>query len=338
MNTERIRALRPEGLRSPGDPWAAPPVVRETERLPASAGGGTASALTLFLVGAECPFTCVFCDLWRHTLDGPTPSGALPAQVDAALGALESEPDFELGRTVVKLYNASNFFEPRAVPPEDRDALADRLSGALQVVVECHPRLVLRRGEECLAFAERLAGTLEVAMGLETVHPEAFPRLNKGMALPDFAAAAGWLAERGIGVRAFVQVGVPWVPAEESVEWAVRSAEHAFEAFAGQVAVIPTRGGPDGGGAMEALAREGAFVPPTLADLEDALDGCLSLPAARLDGEGDGESGAVATADLWDLEALATCSECLPARRERLARMNLSGVVEPRVACRECGG
>jgi archaeosine synthase beta-subunit len=334
LGAREIRARRSESLRSPGDPWAAPPVVRETERLPASAGGGTAPALTLFLVGAECPFTCVFCDLWRHTLDGPTPPGALPAQVDAALAALESEPDFDLGRTVVKLYNASNFFEPRAVPPEDRDALADRLAGALRVVVECHPRLVLRRGDEHAAFAERLSGTLEVALGLETVHPESFPRLNKGMALPDFAAAAGRLVEHGIGVRAFVQVGVPWVPAEEAVEWAVRSAEHAFEAFAGQVSVIPTRGGPDGGGAMAVLAREGAFVPPTLADLEDALDGCLELPAARI----DGDVGAVATADLWDLEGLATCSGCLPARRGRLARMNLSGAVEPRVACRACGG
>jgi hypothetical protein len=349
VNTARIRALRDPGTRAPGDPWAAPPALREAERLPGPRGeGGTAPALTLFLVGAECPFTCVFCDLWRHTLDGPTPPGALPAQVDAALADLAGEPGFELGRTVVKLYNASNFFEPRAVPPEDRDALADRLSGALRVVVECHPRLVLRRGDECAAFAERLAGpaglasgagaTLEVALGLETVHPEAFPRLNKGMALPDFAAAARWLVEHGIGVRAFVQVGLPWVPADESVAWAVRSAEHAFAAGAGQVAVIPTRGGPGPtghGGALEVLAREGAFVPPTLADLEGGLDGCLELPAARRDREG---CGAVATADLWDLEELATCDACLPPRRERLARMNLSGVVEPRVACPACGG
>lgn len=319
LGTREIRALRVRGpARDPGDPWSAPPVVAETERLP---GGGTAPALTLFLVGAECPFTCVFCDLWRHTLDGPTPPGALAAQVEATL----AESETPLAGTVVKLYNASNFFEPRAVPPADRGAIADRLAGALRVVVECHPRLV---GAECFAFAERIGGTLEVAMGLETVHPEAFPRLNKGMAQGDFAAAAGRLRERGIAVRAFVQVGVPWVPPEESVRWAVRSAEHAFAAGVQNVAVIPTRGGP---GAMEELLQGGAFVPPTLEDLEAALDGCLSLPAAS-------DDGAVATADLWDLDALADCAECLAARRERLTRINLSGTVEPRVSCPACGG
>lgn len=317
LGTREIRALRARGpARSPGDPWSAPPVVAETERL---RGGGTAPALTLFLAGAECPFTCVFCDLWRHTLNGPTPPGALVAQVEAAVAGLGTD----LAGTVVKLYNASNFFEPRAVPPADRDDIAERLAGALRVVVECHPRLV---GEECFAFARRLSGTLEVAMGLETVHPEAFSRLNKGMAQGDFAAAAGRLREGGIGVRAFVQVGVPWVPPEESVEWAVRSAEHAFAAGAGHVAMIPTRGGP---GAMDVLAERGVFVPPTLEDLEAALDGCLALAAAS-------DGGAVATADLWDLDALADCAECLPARRERLARMNLVGASEPPVSCGAC--
>ena len=56
----------------------------EEERTP---GGGTTPALTVFLAGAECPFTCVFCDLWRETLDGPTPRGALPEQIRKALAA-----------------------------------------------------------------------------------------------------------------------------------------------------------------------------------------------------------------------------------------------------------
>ena len=71
-------------------------------------------------------------------------------------------------------------------------------------VVECHPLFVGRR---CLEFADRLDGRLQVAMGLETVHPEASSRLNKRSGLDDFRRAAGYLALYGIELRAFVLVG-----------------------------------------------------------------------------------------------------------------------------------
>lgn len=324
LTTRAIRALR--GPKAPPDPWAVPPTLLEEERLPWGAGprqGGPAiaPALTVFLAGAECPFTCVFCDLWRHTLDGPTPPGALTAQLQ---GALAAHPDLALGDAVVKLYNASNFFERRAVPAEDLEAMARLLAESRRVVVECHPRLV---GPECFTFADALGGRLEVALGLETVHPEAFPRLNKGMELADFHAAAGRLRERGLAVRAFVQVGAPFVPPAEAVPWAVRSAAHALAAGAGSVALIPARGG---NGAMEVLVERGAFTPPTLGELEEALARSLELPPVR--------AGAVVTADLWDLERFADCSRCLPPRRARLARMNLAGAVEPTVPCPDCGG
>src|SRR6185295_5330636 len=153
--------------------------------------GPSARVLTVFLAGAECPFSCVFCDLWRHTIDGPTRRGALPAQIEKALAAAGPIPD----GAQVKLYNASNFFEPRAVPPEDDEAIAALLAPFAQVVVECHPRLVGARAER---FAARLAESqsptrasrrLQVAMGLETVHPHALPRLGKAMTLDGFAGA-----------------------------------------------------------------------------------------------------------------------------------------------------
>lgn len=320
LSTREIRALR--GPKERVDPWAAPPALLEQERLPG--GSGTAPALTVLLAGAECPFTCVFCDLWRHTLNGPTPPGALLAQLELALAA---HPGLDLPRTVVKLYNASNFFDDLAAPPADRAGLARRLAGARRVVVECHPRLV---GAECFTFARALAdggAETEVALGLETVHPGALARLNKGMDLADFGAAAARLRERGIAVRAFVQVGLPLIPREEAVDWAVASVAHALEAGAEHVALIPTRGG---NGALELLAERGEFAPPSLADLERALERALELPLTR--------AGAVVTADLWDLERFARCRSCLPARRERLRRMNLTGQLEPVVTCPVCAG
>jgi hypothetical protein len=89
------------------------------------------------------------------------------------------------------------------------------------------------------------------------------------------------------------------------------------------VALIPVR---SGNGAMDVLAAQGDFTPPSLAQLEAALDGCLAL------------GGGVAQADLWDFDRLARCPACAAPRRERLARLNLTGSSEPRLACAECGG
>ncbi len=311
LPAETIRALR--APKRPIDPWRALASFWETERTPR---GGEIAALTVLLAGAECPFTCVFCDLWRETLDGPTPAGAIPAQLRAVLDEVGPLPP----RAAIKLYNASNFFDQRAVPVGDEDEILALLAPFARVTVECHPRLV---GARCLRFAERLAGTLEVAMGLETIHPAALPRLGKAMTLEDFERAAATLAGAGIAMRAFVLVGAPFVPREETVEWAVRSAEYAFAQGAGRVALIPVRGG---NGALEKLQVGGDFTPPCLARLEAAGERCLAL------GMG------IVTADLWDARRFATCEECAERRIGRLDEMNRTGQVALREpACSVCG-
>src|ERR1043165_2193720 len=84
----RIRSLRPP--KPSVDAWSAHAWVTEDERRP---DGTVERALTIFLAGAECPFTCSFCDLWRYTIDGPTPIGALPKQIgDTVALAGELQP------------------------------------------------------------------------------------------------------------------------------------------------------------------------------------------------------------------------------------------------------
>src|SRR5690606_2433630 len=119
----------------------------------------------------ECPFQCLMCDLWKNTLDAPTPQGAILKQLDHALERLPPAP-------VIKLYNSGNFFDRKAIPPEEYGAIADRLKGYRRIIVENHPLLC---DENCLAFNELLEGRLEVAMGLESIHPKVWPRLNKQM-------------------------------------------------------------------------------------------------------------------------------------------------------------
>jgi len=270
----------------------------EDERAPS---GGVERALTVFLAGAECPYTCSFCDLWRWTLDGPTPPGALPAQLSRALESLAPPLPHRL-----KLYNASNFFDRRAVPAEDLPRIAELAAPFAAVTVESHANTI---GPSTLEFAALLSGKLEVAVGLETVHPVAAAHLNKKLELDRFDRAAGFLAEHDIDLRVFVLLGAPYVPVEESIEWTLRTVEYAAGLGAGRIAVIPVRGG---NGEIERLQHLGAFVPPTLAQLEHALEQCRGIRSA------------VVTADLWDIERLPGCESCRPQRVARIQSMNLS--------------
>ncbi len=313
LGPRRIRALRPP--RPALDPWRPQGFEVEEER---TLDGRRVPALTVFLTGAECPFTCVFCDLWRFTLDGPTPPGALPAQLDRVLARVG--PQGPGAR--IKLYNASNFFEPRAVPPADLTAIASRVRPFERVVVECHPRLV---GEACLELAASLEGRLEVAMGLETVHPEAVARLGKAMTVADFDRSAARLRDAGVAIRVFVLVGAPYQPVAEAVEWAVSSAEHAVAAGVETVSLIPVR---SGNGALDRLAAAGLWRAPGLAELEAAVDGAMARVGGR----------AVVAADLWDVERLAACPECAGARIERLRRLALDGGPVAAVVCGRCAG
>ena len=306
----RIRSLRPP--KPAVDPHRAHGSVLETERRP---DGRLERALTIFLAGAECPFTCCFCDLWRWTVDGRTAVGALPTQLEAVL--LEADRSASHAERL-KLYNASNFFDPRAVPVADRPRLAELAAPFAGVTVESHASTI---GPATLEFARRLPGRLEVGMGLETIHPVAAAHLNKRLDLHAFERAAGYLTDHDIDVRVFVLLGAPYVPADASVEWTLRAVEHAARCGASVVSIIPVRGG---NGEMERLAQLGAFTPPTLSQLETSLDHCLLVP------------GCVVTADLWNVEELPACDDCRAMRVARLYRINVHGRPEPRHICPVC--
>jgi radical SAM enzyme (TIGR01210 family) len=280
-----------------------------------AATGAIERALTVFLAGAECPFTCSFCDLWRWTLDGPTPRGALPVQLGRALEGLRGSLPERL-----KLYNASNFFDHRAVPIEDLPRIAELAAPFQAVTVESHASMI---GADVLAFQSLLSGKLEVAIGLETIHPVAMAHLNKRLDLARFDRAADFLGAHDIGLRVFVLLGLPYVPAEEGVEWTVRTVEYAAARGAARIAVIPVRGG---NGELERLQALGDFVPPTLAQLERALEQCLPIRSA------------VITADVWDIERLPACKTCRAERIARIQSMNHSPSAKspPQVPCSAC--
>jgi radical SAM enzyme (TIGR01210 family) len=254
------------GPRSQHDPWQYQDLIVEEEL---AADGQLVQMAVVLLTGRECPWRCVMCDLWRHTVTGDTPAGAIPAQIAAARKAWSPRHVI----TQVKLYNAGSFFDPRAVPEGDYDAVASGLEGVTRVIVESHPALVGPRVDRFLASLDRggsgKAIRLEVAMGLETAHPVALERLNKRMTVADFARAADALVARGVGVRAFVLIDPPFVPDADQHAWLLQSIDAALSSGADVVSLVPTR---TGNGAMESLAAEQRFRTPLLDALERSVD------------------------------------------------------------------
>jgi archaeosine synthase beta-subunit len=276
-----------------------------------SAAGEIVPVATVFLTNKECPWRCLMCDLWRNTLTETVSAGAIPAQIEYALQRLTSARQ-------IKLYNSGSFFDVQALPLQDHSTIADQVAGFDRVIVESHPALI---GENCFRFRDRLTGHLEVAMGLETAHPEVLERLNKRMTTEQFAAAAGVLRNQDIDLRVFILVKPPFMGEDEALDWAKRSLDLAFDCGATAAALIPTRGG---NGAMEELAAAGEFSPPRLATLEAAMAYGLSLHRGRV------------FADLWEPKTADTCPHCYDPRISRLRAMNLQQAVLPSISCSSC--
>ena len=170
-STERIKfddkgilALR--SLKNPVTPDRPYAYLVEKER---SSSGLVDDVATIFLTNSECPFRCLMCDLWKNTTDKQMEEGDIPGQIKWALDRLPSVDH-------VKLYNSGNFFDLKAIPENDYPEIAQLLSGFKSVTIECHPKLI---NDRCLDFDKMLDPELEVAIGLETVHPDILPLLNK---------------------------------------------------------------------------------------------------------------------------------------------------------------
>lgn len=263
---------------------------------------------TLFLVNQECPFRCLMCDLWKNTLDSKIAVGKIPDQIRFALRQLAPAPH-------VKLYNSANFFDPNAIPVEDYDSILELVQDKQTVIVENHPKIL---PATLPYFQERLPGTLEIAMGLETIHPDILPRLNKRMDLTDFERACEKLINWEVQIRTFILLRPPGLNESEGCDWALRAVEFAFRNGVGVCTIIPTRAG---NGMMETLQAAGHFQPPTLRSLESVLEAGLAMEQGRV------------FVDLWDAETMSGCQQCKSARIDRMQQMNFTQQIPPAISC-----
>ncbi|MGB0715293.1 MAG: radical SAM protein [Phycisphaerae bacterium] len=300
--------LEARGARNQLDPFRAYGAFVESER---TITGEHVDIATILITNRECPFRCLMCDLWQNTTETTVPPGAIPEQIRHALKKLPQARQ-------IKLYNAGSFFDPGAIPMADWQAIAAIVESFDRVIVEAHPRYI---NERCFNFAELIRGTLEVAIGLETIDPEVLPRLNKQMTVHDFDQAVRQLREHGIDSRAFILIRAPYQTEDEGLHWAKASIDHAFEAGVGTCTLIPTRAG---NGIMDKLQREGEFSPPGLKSIYESFRHGLQTKRGRT------------FLDLWDMESWLSCSDCLQAWISKFESMNRSQEIEPPVTC-HCG-
>ena len=267
---------------------------------------------TIFLTNRECPFKCLMCDLWQNTLDHSVAVGDIPLQIARALSDLPPAKH-------LKLYNSGNFFDKKAIPVEDYAHIAKIAESFESVLIEAHPSFI---GQPVIDFQKMLKGNLQVAMGLETTHPEVMQQLNKQMTLKDFSNAVQFLKDHEIPTRAFILLRPPFLSEEEGVLWAKKSIDFAFDAGVECAVIIPTR---PGNGAVDRLEEDGYFNRPSLSSLEEVLKYGIALDKGRV------------MADLWDIEQFSSCQSCLTSRTNRMEQMNLTQQILPSQPCEICG-
>lgn len=271
-----------------------------------SALGSVEEVATIFLSNKECPFHCLMCDLWRNTTDERVSIGDIPRQISWALERIPHSVRH------IKLYNSGNFFDKQAIPHEDHQDIAGLLTQFDSIIVESHPKLV-----NSVTLDQSLWPNLQIAMGLETVHPGVLKKLNKKMSLSDFAKAANKLTSMGISSRAFILLKPPFLDEKEGIHWARKSVDFAFDCGVECCVIIPTR---PGNGALDRLSPV-YFSPPNLQSLEDVLEYGISLGKGRV------------FADLWDVQRFSQCQNCLDLRVQRMHQMNLTQQYIPGVEC-----
>ena len=129
------------------------------------------------------------CDLWQYTTESDTPRGAIPAQIDDARRALESSGDRHRHEAVQRRQLLRSACGSRRRlrryrrPPRGPRARHRRITS----LADWRPRPAgFSTALESNAGLMRPAPALEVAMGLETAHPDALERLHKRMTVDGF--------------------------------------------------------------------------------------------------------------------------------------------------------
>ena len=204
------------------------------------------------------------CDLWRFTTRDRHAGRRHPGPSRGGTHSL-AERGEQISR--VKLYNASNFFDPRAVPESDYGDIAAATRRGLRAGDRRVASLAHRRPRRAVSRRARRP-RLEVAMGLETVHPAALDALNKRMTTEDFARRPTISVVAGCRSASSCSLRHHSCRRGTGRRGCCSRSRLLKSCGASVISLIPTRAG---NGTMEALTAQKLFRAPTQEDVDRSM-------------------------------------------------------------------
>lgn len=191
--------------------------------------GEILSTLTIILKTTGCSWNrCLMCG-YRHErfpTGSATEMSALISRQIAWVKDSYQDTEYQL----VKIFTSGSFFDPREVPPDARERVAEAFRGKL-VVAETRPEFVYE--DTVSAFLEIIDDgswnqPLYVAMGLETTDDHIREKcIDKGFSFDDFCTAAQHARKGGAGVKAYLLMKPLFLTEKEAIDDMIRSIREA---------------------------------------------------------------------------------------------------------------
>lgn len=238
---------------------------------------GIYDSLTIILNTGGCRWAraggCTMCGYVAESVDGGmVPHDALMTQLDTACEYEQDHAESPCG--LVKIYTSGSFLDEREIPPETRQAIANRFASRDRVVVESLPDFV---APEKLEDFTSVGLATDVAIGLETA-TDRIRRdcVNKYFEYSDFIEASEAAAAVGAGVKAYLLLKPPFLTESEAVADMKASVRQCAEQ-AHTVSMNPTN--VQSYTMVEKLYWEDGYRPPWLWSICEVLSATSDVDA-----------------------------------------------------------
>ncbi len=164
------------------------------------------------------------CGYAKDTLGRSATPAELAEQLDRALARYQEEP-------YVKVYTSGSFLDDREVDPASRAALVRAFSGrARRLLFETLPEFATSETLEPLR--EAFSGEVEVALGLESTHPDVLGRLVHKNAPPrEYLDAGDRVRALGLRAKAYLLLKPPYLTESEAIRDVLASIVEASPHF-----------------------------------------------------------------------------------------------------------
>lgn len=198
---------------------------------------------TIILESGKCAWgKCLFCSFGKKDA-GPADVNFLKQRIDRGVATDERcNPWQRRSRAIddapkihtLKFFNSGSFLDRNQIPLEAQDYLFEkcRNSGIKELIVECRPEFI---NEKSMDELKPRAGRLKLtfAMGLEVADNRVLEKIQKGMTLAKYEAAAKLLGKSGFGVRTYLMANLPFVGnIQKSLDASVRYAMRLSDSVA----------------------------------------------------------------------------------------------------------